>query len=383
MVRGWLALLGCGFASLLAPAASRDIVREALDLYARGEHVAAVALPPATLDVDVLTGTAGLWIHEAGNEAVDARRTAAAAYVLEAVWAATRTADNAFSDPRDCAPHPDGPAVPISSCRAIPSAVAWGCAAMSGTDGHGEAAAWWWRASVGMLEDARAWAELTGTRGRPRHPDANLARESAEGHLAHAEVALPGEPRWRLAGILARAALDVRPAPWSPLRQDVLRDRSLGNPGGGTRTDRELAELASAVAELAPEIELHLGYRELQRRRWQPALARLARVEEAASEPFLLAASGYFAGYAYERLGRPGDAIAAYRRAHAHRPRQRNLAFLLAAQLFVDNDRAEAHRVLAAAVAASPEPFDLRTLVDRGGAWLVPGYLARMREALQ
>jgi hypothetical protein len=369
---------------VLAGEPRQDSVSDALDLYARGEHAAAVARNPGSLPVDALTGTAGLWIQEGPPHDVARRRLIAAALVLETLWAATRHPDNAFTDPSDCAPRPRTDDLPVSSCRAVPLGIAWACAEMSQTDAAHPATAWWWRASVGLLEDARAWAELTGTPRRgPQVPGSPLQREQEEGHLAHVELRVPGEPRWQLSSILSRAALGPRPVGSWMIRGDVLRDGTLAAPGGGSRTDRELAALAAEAPDLAGEIELHLAYRDIQRRRWRDALPRLERAETLTSEPLLLATAGYFAGFVHERLRRPADALAAYRRAHAHAPTARNLGVLYAAQLFLDNQRDEAHAVLNTLVRAEAEPYDLRTELERGSARFVPEHLARMREALR
>jgi tetratricopeptide (TPR) repeat protein len=368
----------------LASGSSPDSVRDALGLYARGEHAAAVALNPKTLRIGVLTGTADAWIREGAADDRSRRRIVAAALVLDIVWAATRHADNAFSDPRDCAPPALLDDVPVASCRAIPAAVAWACAMMSQPGTAHPATEWWWRISVGLLEDARAWAELAGTPRRGQQPfDPHVLREVKEGHLSHVEAHVPGDPRWRLSRMLALAALDSRPAIQWPIRADVLRDATLAAPGRTGRTERELAELAKKVPDLAGEIELHLAWREMQRRRWREALPLLERAERLSIEPLLQATAAYFAGYAYERLNRPVDALEAYGRAHGHAPLVRNIGVLYSAQLFLDNRRDDAHAVLEALAGAPEEPVDLRTRLERGSARLVPEYIARMREALR
>lgn len=378
------ALIPFVLAGLTAASPPQDSIRDALGLYARGEHTAAIALNPRNLRINVLTSTAGAWIREGTPVDIPRRRLVAAALVLEIVWAATRHGDNAFSEPRDCAPPERLDDVPVASCRAIPAAVAWACATMSPGGRAHPAAESWWRLSVGLLEDARAWSELAGSPRRGQQPlDPHVLREIREGHLAHVEAHVPGDPRWRLSRTLALAALDTRPAMLWPVRADVLRDATLTTPGRSGRTERELAQLAKDAPDLAGEIELHLAYRELQRRRWRETLPLAERAERLNTEPLLQATAAYFAGYAYERLNRPDEARAAYGRAHAQAPLVRNAGFLYAAQLFLDNQRDEAHAVLEALANASEEPFDLRTWLERGSARLVPDYIARLREAIR
>jgi hypothetical protein len=97
----------------------------------------------------------------------------------------------------------------------------------------------------------------------------------------------------------------------------------------------------------------------------------------------LLAALDYFSGWAHDRLDQRAEARAAYDRAHVLAPAVRNLSTLLAAQLFRANERTRAYEVLEAGLQADPVPLDLRILVERGEARLVPMYLERMREALR
>lgn len=128
---------------------------------------------------------------------------------------------------------------------------------------------------------------------------------------------------------------------------------------------------------------MHLGYVALQRRRWSDALAHLDHARSLLTEPFLIAVAEYFRGWLFEQMARPADAIVAYRRALELAPRTRNVATLLAAQLFLANERVEAYRILDDAFKAEPEPIDLVVQFERGQARLLPEYIARLREALQ
>ena len=107
------------------------------------------------------------------------------------------------------------------------------------------------------------------------------------------------------------------------------------------------------------------------------------KMSQLATEPFLIAVAEYFRGWLFEQIARPADAIVAYRRALELAPRTRSVATLLAAQLFLANERVEAYRILDDAFKAEPEPIDLVVQFERGLARLLPEYLARLREALQ
>jgi tetratricopeptide (TPR) repeat protein len=166
-------------------------------------------------------------------------------------------------------------------------------------------------------------------------------------------------------------------------RPDILRDERLGTavtrriPQGIRQFDALRDEPA-----LQGEAEVRIGYLELRRRRWADALVRFERARGLTTEPFLLAVTGYLAGWTLEQLERPDEAIAAYERAHAISPDMRDLSTRYAALLFTSGRRTDAHDVLAA-MHATDAPFELLTMFERGDARLVSEYLARLREALR
>jgi tetratricopeptide (TPR) repeat protein len=150
-----------------------------------------------------------------------------------------------------------------------------------------------------------------------------------------------------------------------------------------------LPRIASRFAALSDdpsigaEARLHLAYLALQREQWSDALAHVDRARPLLTEPFLVAVAEYFRGWVFEHLARPADAIAAYRRALELAPRTRNVATLLAAQLFLGNERVEAYGILDEAFKTDPEPIDLVVQFERGHARLLAQYIARLREALK
>jgi tetratricopeptide (TPR) repeat protein len=128
---------------------------------------------------------------------------------------------------------------------------------------------------------------------------------------------------------------------------------------------------------------LRIAYGEVQRRRWREAMAEIDRVRPRLVEPFLIAVAEYLRGWASEQLGQSAEAIAAYRQTLAIAPRMRNGITLLAAQLYVANERTEAYQLLESMSADPSPPRDLIVQFERGDARLVPDYFARLREALR
>jgi tetratricopeptide (TPR) repeat protein len=164
----------------------------------------------------------------------------------------------------------------------------------------------------------------------------------------------------------------------------VLNDRALGG--------RALDAIPQAIHDfevlardpaLAGEAEVHLGYLELRRKQWADALAHFDRARPLLTEPFLRAVTDYLSGWVDERLKRPDDAVAAYRRAYALAPRMRDLSTLLAAQLFEQHQQVEAYAILTRALTTDDPPFDLLPMFERGDARLVPEFIRQMREALR
>jgi tetratricopeptide (TPR) repeat protein len=245
-----------------------------------------------------------------------------------------------------------------------------------------------------VLEDARTWHALLGSDSKVRagsDDEAMLSfteREIVQGHVAHARSRIPGEPRWRLAAAMAQASRDLGSFDFheDPLLvgNQFLRDE----PPLGSASSKipRVAQSFTALKDepaLAGEAEVRVGLLEMRRRRWADALPHLRRGQELSTEPFLRAVAHYLSGWASERLGRSADALASYRQAVALAPAVRNLSTLLAAQLFLGNERAEAYRILDVAVKANPPAPDLITLFERGDARLVPSYLNKLREALR
>jgi len=268
--------------------------------------------------------------------------------------------------------------------------VAWACARLDALQAVSPAALspaerQWWLASIGMLQNAGTWRALEG--GSPAS-DADrkaglsaVGREIVTGHLAHARARLGDDPRVRLADAIAQTAQFVRRASGVG-RVDVLRDEARSDHRQIAAAQKRFHALAGEPG-LAGEIAVREGYLAVLLRKRSGALAHLDRARKLTDDPFLIATADYLSGWIHEREGRPAEAIAAYRRAHASAPRVRNLSTRLAAQLFLTNERAEAYQILDAGLTTVPPVIDLITLLNRGDARQVPGYIDAMREALR
>ncbi len=377
-------------------------IADALDNYNRGNfHDAVQDVGTQRPTIGGLTSEAERWIAAGDPAKLDRRRLVAAAFALDVAWTIGGARDSQIelgptpsvvTDPRS---RWSGARFDQGLLNSGPLAISWACAQISSiTSPPTVAERWWWLASIGVLDDRYAWQMLAGsTQPSPGDlkkilktlPPANVAamKDFIDGHIAHARTRVPDEPRWQLDDVVARSSRDIGPN-WNSGRIDLLHADKLpaGKADAVSRAEKSFSALTTNAA-LAGEAELHLGYLALERNSWTTALTHFDLARTQLSEPIMLAVTDYFAGWVDEHLGRRADAIATYRRAYALAPKMRNLATLLAADLFLTPDRAEAYPMLDNAFSANPPPLDLLTIFRRGDARLVNEYRARMQEALR
>lgn len=391
------------FAALIAIAASprqEPTTAAALDRYSRGEHLAAIqAIDGRDFGVtfDRLTSEADAWTKAGDASDGPRRRMVAAAFALDTMWSQARWA----SLPDGNAPGFAGRSPRRSDAALV--VIAWGCQ-LSKPSPASPAERWWYRATVAMLEAHGDWDVLEG-HGGPKADSlllsAGVGREYTGGHLSHAKTRFPDEPRWRLeplfkaeqaadtwlrqprtnaggVGALRHDELSARQIADAVSRSFVALDRKL------TDLDRELTALAADPdPSLRAEAVLHRAYWRIWYRDWATALEDLGRLSDPALDPYQRYMAAYFTGWAYQRLDRRADAIAAYRRAAAILPDGGSLSTLLAAQLFLDGQRAEAHVLLDSVFSTSPTALDPWLLFKQGDARLIDNAILRMREALR
>lgn len=386
-------------------APARVNVAAALDLYARGEHQTAVeARPFDRMHVVTVIDALEAWAGDAPD-----RRRMAARFAIDVtahrgfVW---MTYGVPFGDgmsppavftiqgaPRDWSP-------PFDDQRFNAPIVAWACAQVPHTGPVEPWEPWWWLTSIAVLQEAGEWGVLQGSRnvhsgGTPPAWRRAVHEELDPGHLEEAHRRIGAHPRVRLAQAVTRAAALTDATRRGALgfsgpnvsgRSDVLRlleeaSRTV-NGGRFAEVERDLEALLAEPAFEA-EIALRIAQLRLLRREWAVANRWLDRAMAATGDRTLRATADYFRGWIFERTGRPSEALAAYRSAYAGYDLSPNLNTLLAAQLMIAGERAEAARVLERVIQVPHDHtwLDLWLLLVEGDAKKAGEYARRMREA--
>jgi tetratricopeptide (TPR) repeat protein len=286
---------------LVAAQAGSLSAREAVALYADHRFDAAVhSLDGSALTVAQFTGALDEWIATGDSPSRVQRRLVAAAFALDAVWAATRTPWNARRDNADPWQRvtPNEPArVQLHQFTSQPLVARWAFEQLPAPGTAASLVRTLWLTAVGVAQDGHAWHQLD--------------REI----LPLALQRMPEEPRVRLAEAIARTNRELGPLREDASRRnDVLRIERLP-PAIARRIPDAIAQFERLLGDpaIGGEAELRIGYLELRRSRWPEALARFDGAAARLSEPMLRAATHYLAGWVYEQLDRPEDAIAEYR----------------------------------------------------------------------
>jgi tetratricopeptide (TPR) repeat protein len=147
----------------------------------------------------------------------------------------------------------------------------------------------------------------------------------------------------------------------------------------------EFAKVADAHPEVRAEAQVHMGYLAIRASRPDAALGPLERARES-DDAYVRYLAEYLTARALDALKRPVEAAAAARRALAVVPNAPSAAALLAVTVFDTGsgaDREEAHRLLEAANARSPETVDPWEWYWQGDARLWLTYMDRLRQDLR
>ena len=361
-----------GFVVLSQATAPRPVpdIEAAVRAYAAGDHAGAVTtVTSGRVTVGALTSALDRWIV-AGADAERTRRAlVASTFALDAVWTATRAGSMSSLrvnlDPWGRVTPSEPDRVGLSSFVAEGYAGAWVMRQASLTVPTEERRRLH-LATMGVMEDGHAW---------------HLLQEA----LPALRASLPGEPRVRLAEVLAATNRELGTLRVSAgTRIDVMRDEDLGSQVTRRipRAQQQFDALGSDP-EVAGEALLHSAFLELRLRHWKAGRERLILARPRQTEPILRAAVDYLTGWTSERLGETDAAIAAYRRALEVTPTMRNLATELSALLFLRNERNEAYAILDRALSADYPPDDFMMIIERADARFVDGHLRALREALR
>jgi tetratricopeptide (TPR) repeat protein len=368
-----------GASSAPSPA-PRPAVVELLDRYATHDFEAPVTLAGVSAGdgakiADELDATGSNWTTAQGPQLAAGRRLIAATFALDVVrvWA-SRPLDGRW--------------------RASQRLLAWGCAELRKNARPIEGERWWHLAAVGLFESRQDVPSLIGTALPAPIPNTAVV-DGARGHLQHALARFPGEPRFRLAEVVAREIATFRVGYWTTTTDARPRDgvlppmitaeyvaaltgaaRPIASPQD-RRTkytiDNATKELASMAVlrdlprrfealfqtdVIAGEAHLRAGYSLLRLGENTLGLDHLQRAEAMVTDPVLRYLARVFIGSTYERLDRPADAVAAYRRALEVAPNARTAGLALTSALMRESRVADAfdlaERLLAEPTATDP-----------------------------
>lgn len=398
------------------PSWSRSEITEILSRYAAGDYSGAIKIiesvdqlrlgksvsdqlsPPDDAFIDWQHATKD-WIRLGTAPTGRPRELIAATVALEVVRA-----------------HPE-----LAPYRSL-SFLTWACQIVRDHPKGSEAERLWYLTSIAVIQESSLVGLLPAKREDTsvrltRSPDDRA--EVLTGHVTHAIRAFPDEARFRLAEVLARAAL-TSVAAFSGARNwmdanELPMKHPPSNSDQARLLDERLALLPAieqdleALArneQLRAEVELNLGHLSARQQRWDQALAHLDRVVPSTHDVFLMCLSHYLRGWVLQRMNRRDDAIAAYRLALERAPNARSFSTMLADQLAQAGRQREAYDVLSSGLKTSAAATDARTMTvpvgrgragpvllnhpsdpwdqfQHGDARLIPTYLTQLREALR
>jgi tetratricopeptide (TPR) repeat protein len=322
-----LAMASADLGALRAAVAQALVVPDLLDAYARGEFDRVqVRLGGATdyarLQRD-LERTVRAW-PASSLEALERRRTTAAALALEAARAS-------YPTDRDAA-------------RAL---IEWGCALLrqqSSTATPTEGA--WQPAALALMQ---------GFHDRPllvEHLRHTEPRFSSDPHVGLARAWVLEAGTW----LIASRRPDARDVEEMKMRTARVQMQRYSFDPADYRVARmwELADLLERLAsaqEVAVDARLRLGHTLYRLGQYERALEELRQVEGLTTEAFVRFIARLLTGRVLETLDEREQAIAAYRHTLAIEPAAQSAAFALAGLLFVADRRAEAAEIAGRALA--------------------------------
>jgi tetratricopeptide (TPR) repeat protein len=327
---------------------------QALDRYLRGDFEGAVRASPVLVRFD--TREAERWIGAGGRQAMDRRRLAAAAFVLE--YSAAR-------------PH---------MAQAL---VTWARAQLAAAGPPSDVEALWLRATIAFAQGLGLSSFLTGS-------------PAEAGQVAFARARFPSDPYFRLADALAsemaasRAGRPTSNAPdMAPAFDRIEADVRDADPARAVARREALARAAALLTELTDvaavraEAHLRLGFVRLRLGDRDAALVQFDQIDALTRDPDIRYLGHLYAGWALESAGRPGEAASAYRAALAVVPHAQSAAVLLTSLLLKDEQLAESELVAGTFLAREEAPHDPWQSYFLGDAPRFWTFVLRLREALR
>ena len=313
------------------------------DRYAAGQFDAVVAdLSKEGVDFEALLeelkrdGPA--WIEAGGPEARARRELVAATVALEAARAGEwhdwkrvqRQPLMCAADTGECYQPPS-----VLYWKAPPLLIEWGCELFRRDETPRPVERWWQLAALAVAERSEDTQFLVQDpavgRGLGTAEIGNVQDEIM--HLDHVQPRFPKEMRFVLA-------------------QGIARDRVW--PEDAVKAYGMLHD----DPDVGGEAMMRLGAMQMRGRRPDEALRQFDLVETITRDPYVIFLAGYFRGQIHEQQRRFKDAEAAYRGAVAAVPHAQSATIALAALVFRDGRRAEAQKLIADMLAASPAPPD-------------------------
>ena len=313
---------------------------EVLDQYDHGNAAAADSFA-GVIHVesvkDALYAEGEAWTTAAGPKATPRRRLVAATFALETARAGL---DYEWSNSVEL--------------------IDWGWAQLSKQHPSLAAERLWHLASIALFEGA-------------------YDQKMLEPRLRRLKSRFPDEPRLLLADAWWTEAMPLRAAGLKVFR---------GKPGGVGDGDGDVVRayekaLASHDAAVAGEADLHLAYYDLIADRSDSALARLAHVQAATTDPQLLYLVHLFRGWTLSRTNRESDTTAEYRRAVDAVPAAGTAALWLATRLLAEGHRDEADAVTERSLTGSGSIDDPWRLFGYGDFRLFRSLMLQLREAIK
>lgn len=326
----------------VVPTAQKASVIDLLDRYERGEFEAVADTLAGITDfgrlLDGLRREGEAWIASGDR---GRRELAAATFALEAARAgAWREWKIVQRQPPMCLTTADGSQecfqpLNVLYWQAPPLLIEWGCELLRRHETPVPIERWWQLAALAVAQRAEDPQFLIGD---PKIGLGALAGEIGNvqdeiKHLDHAAARFPEEARFTLA-------------------HGIARDRDL--PSQAVQAYGALQDHPDTGGEAL----MRLGALRLRQRRLREALESLERADTLTRDPYVVFLARYFTGQLLEQQRQPARAEAAYRGAAAAIPHAQSATLALAALVFRDGRRAEAHGLVRGVLAADPAPLD-------------------------